>query len=304
MEFPETLTSPQQRIFEIIKDYLDKNPFFTLDDLYRICKKNAKVPDNEIHSILNGFINNKLIVDGSKLTRDTILKNPTRTEIYHFISKNPALNFTQILKKFNLGSYAARWHLEMLRKFGFIRQKKIKIYNVYFRRDFPENKESVVYTLRNRNALRIYLCLQYTSLNSNNLAQVLNLNYSTIQYHIQELMQHKLITPMGTNKFAVNPDFTEFLKQFYDLTVPPELKHLRDALTGGKSKGSPPSDIEFRKTTENQINTLINQIQQLQDNLMNQQKFPHSLEKIENRLLKIEEEMRIFSERFSKIKIP
>lgn len=296
MEFSETLTSPQLQIFEIVQAYLNKNPFFVIDDLYVICKKNTKIPENEIYSILNGFIKKKLIVDGSKLTRDNILKNPIRSEIYNFISKNPALNFTQILKKFNLHSYTARWHLEMLKKFGFIRQKKIKIFNVFFTQDFPENKELIVYSLRNPNALKIFLCLQYTPLNSNNLARILNLNYSTIQYHIQELIQHKLIISIG-NKFSINSDFTNFLKQFYDLTIPKEVISLCDSLTGGKGKNSSTNDLEFRQNIKNELNALADQIKFLQNHLNNPPNFTRTLDEIENRLLKLEAELRNLSEK-------
>ena len=302
MDFKETLTPNQQKVYEIVKEYLRKNPFFTLDDLSRVCKRNTSLPENEINSILAQFVYKRVIIDGSKLTKDIILENEIRKGIYDFISKNPALNFTQILKKFNIGSYAARWHLEMLRKFGFIRQKKIKIYNVYFNNNFPEPKEEITFSLRNQNAFKIYLCLKQIPLNSNNLAQILNLNYSTIQYHVKDLSQNKLIITNGSNQFKVNPEFTDFLQQFYDLTIPQELIQHCDELSEGKGKVSPQPDIEFRKNIENQIATLTTQIKQLQMNLNSQQHLTQTLEKLETRLLTLEEEMKNLTEALSKIK--
>jgi len=302
VEFKETLTPTQQTIYEIVQDYLKKNPFFTINDLLQYCKKNTQIPPPEIQSILTKFVYKQIISSGSKLTKNTVLKNPIRNEIYQFISKNPALNFTQLLKQFNLGSYAARWHLEMLRRFGFIRQKKIKIYNAFFATDFPENKDALVYSLRNQNALKIYLCLQYTPLNSNKLAQILNLNYSTIQYHIKELLQNKLLIPDEGNKFTINPELTDFLNQFYDLTIPEDLKDLCDNLSVVKEKSSPQPDLEFRENIENQLATLTTQLKQLHETILSQQNLTQTIEQIETRLLTIEEEMKNFTETLNKFK--
>jgi len=302
VDFKETLTPNQQKVYEIVKDYLTKNPFFTINDLYRICKKQTKIPGTEIHSILTGFVYKNIIVDGSKLTKDTVLKSPIRREIYTFISKNPALNFTQILKQFNLGSYAARWHLEMLRKFGFIRQKKIKIYNVYFSTDFPANKETIIYSLRNRNALKIYLCLQYAPLNSNNIAQILNLNYSTIQYHIKDLLENELIIVYENNKFTANPDFTDFIKQYYDLTMSQELMQICDDFSAEKEKVIGQINLVFQTRIENKLETLADQLKSLQDNMFQQERLIQIIENFEHRLLVIETQMARFSEFFIKLK--
>ncbi len=286
----------------MVQDYLNKNPFFTLDDLYRLCKKQTQIPEPEIHSILTGLVNKKIIVDGSKLTRETVLKNPIRAEIYNLISKNPALNFTQILKKFNLGSYAARWHLEILRKFGYIRHKKIKIYNVFFRQDFPENKEPVVYSLRNPNALKIYSCLDYTPLNCNNLAQILNLNYSTIQYHLKDLLEKELINLDEKGKFTVNPEFSDYIKQYYEITISPELMRLCDDFSAEKERKLGLINSEFQSRIENQLTALANQFKTLQDTINRQESLIQKIEKMETRLIAVETQMKSFSEFFLKLK--
>ena len=302
MDFKETLTPNQQKVYETVKAYLNRNPFFTLNDLYRICKKTTSIPANEINLILTRFVNKKFIIDGSKLTKVNILKNEIRKGIYNYISKNPALNFTQILKQFNIGSYAARWHLGMLRKFGFIRQKRFKIYNVHFSNDFPENKEELVFSLRNQNAFKIFLCLKYAPLNSNNIAQILHLNYSTIQYHIKDLFHNKLIITNGGNKFLINPEFTDFLNQFYDLTVPEEFMKNCDDLSDGNRRGLLRSGLEFQDKIESQLDAITSQIKQFQDNSISQQSFTQTIEKIENRLLIMEETMRNLYESLKKLK--
>ena len=118
MGFVNELTDNQRQIYLVAKNYLHKNPNFTFHELFTICKKTNSIPDTEIISIIEKFIQRKIFVPGSRLTKDNVLKNELRNNLYDLISKNPGLNFSQIINRFKIGPNSGRWHLEMLKKFG------------------------------------------------------------------------------------------------------------------------------------------------------------------------------------------
>lgn len=224
MDFLNTFTEDQKGIYEVAKTYLQKNPHFTIDELFSVCKKKTKVPDNKVMAILEEFVWNKIFVPGSRLTRETVLNNEKRDELFQLISKNPGLNFNQIIKRSKLGSYMGSWHLELLKKFEIIKERKFMIYNLYFPQNFPEDKEITIFFLRNPNILKIYVCLKYSPLNPNILSKILDLHYSTIQYHLRNLQKHEIILNNEDNCYSINPKHVNFLAKYYDLNIPDGFK--------------------------------------------------------------------------------
>ncbi len=223
MKKEDFLTENQRKIYEIARNYLQKKPNFTINDLLSVCSKESWLSDEEILKILNRFIKKKVIVPGSRLTRETVLKNETRNNLYQFISENPGYNITRILTHFKVGPYTGRWHLEILKKFGFIKEVKFSIYKIFYHINFPKDKEILVFLIRNKNSFHIYLSLINNTLNPTQLSKILNLHYTTIQFHLKKMLQSKLVIEIDYNTFSVNTDFLSFLGQYYDLNVPLEL---------------------------------------------------------------------------------
>lgn len=174
--------------------------------------------------ILEKFIRKKIFVPGSRLTRETVLNNMKRSEIYQLITALPGLNLSQILSHLNLGQRLGYWHLRVLKKFEFIRERKIMKYNLYFHHDFPRGKESIIFFLRNSNAFRIYLCLKVHPLNTNMLSKILEVHYTTVQYHLNHLEQNELVFVKEDKTYSIIRERVSFVKQYYDLTIPRELK--------------------------------------------------------------------------------
>ncbi len=219
----DTFTPEQRKIYEITKSYLEKHPHFTIDELYSICKRNSNFDDTLIIKTLEQFFRKKIFVPGSRMTKENILDNANRKEIYDYIAENPGVNFSQILNQFGLGPHAGRWHLEMLNKFQFIKTKKHSIYKTFFTREFPDDKEIPVFLLRNSNIMNIYRLIKTEPLNTNDLAKILDLHYSTVKYHIKRLLKNKLIQNTTEKKYAVITELTTFLEKYYDFMLSPEL---------------------------------------------------------------------------------
>ena len=240
----DTFTENQRKIYKIAKDYLQKNPHFTINELILVCKKNSNLPKNEISKILEKFIRKKIFVPGSRLTSETVLKNKTRLQIYNYLSVNPGLNFNQILNLFKIGPFAGHWHLEMLKKFGFIKERKFAIYKVFFHKDIPADKELIIFLLRNPNVFNIYLCLIKNPCTPNDLSKILDLHYSTIQYHLKKMQHNKLIIANDDKTYSINSGFQDFLTQHYDWTVPRELnKKIEEYIEPKRPVPSPQEEI-------------------------------------------------------------
>lgn len=239
MDFKVTLTKNQIIIYEIAKDYLQKQPHFTTNDLFLACKKKTKLSINEISTILEKFIRKKIFVPGSRLTRETVLDNKKRNELYQLIFSTPALNLNRLLTRVDLGQQLGYWHLGMLKKFELIREKKIMNYTLYFLHDFPRGKETIIFLLRNPNILKIYLCLKNHPLNPNILSKILDLHYTTVKYHLNHLQQNKMIYLKDNNTYSINLEHESFVERYYDLTSPIELKEKIEEYLKNKKAASP-----------------------------------------------------------------
>lgn len=224
MDVLDTFTDKQRIIYEITKKYLQKYPHFSIEGLYGFCKRNCKLTDDEIIQIIQSFLRKKVFIPGTRLTKENILRNEKRSEILEFISANPGMKFTQIIKYHRIGPHAGRWHIEVLKKFGFITERKFTIFKVYFQINFPNDKEPIVSILRNPNTLKIYSILKEYSFNPNDLSKILDLHHSTIQYHLDRMLDCQIVRVDESNYYTTNPNFHEFLERYYDLAIPLELQ--------------------------------------------------------------------------------
>ena len=106
------------------------NRYFTLEDIVpfinvRIKKFSINLNYVGIREILRSLIKKKQILERSKLTREEILDNHNRREIFTFINENPGVYFNQIANKLNLSNYILAWHIKILLKFNYIRSKYV-----------------------------------------------------------------------------------------------------------------------------------------------------------------------------------
>ena len=246
----DKFTENQRIIFEIAKEYLQKHPNFTREELFSVCKRSCKLSVKEIMEILDNFIRKKVFVAGSRLTRENVLKNEIRHQIYDYISKNPGINFTQILNYFKIGPYEGRWHLEMLKRFELIREQNFEKYHVYFHKDFPNDKELIVFSLRNQSIYKIYSCLRDQPFKLTDLTNFLELHHSTVQYHLQKLQNVNLIKKNPENLYSVNMEFLHFLEQYYNFTLSPDLRTKINAYLETKKPAVLPTEEEIKVLRE------------------------------------------------------
>lgn len=134
---PRPVIDQEDLILNIIIEYLGDNRTFRLNKIIpfihsRISKSTTNINIDGIKRNLNSLLKKKIIVEGSKLTRDSVLDTPNRKILYEFIKNNPGYYLNHILDKIKISKYVVYFHIEVLLKFGWIKSEIIENHEVYF----------------------------------------------------------------------------------------------------------------------------------------------------------------------------
>jgi hypothetical protein len=88
-----------KRVIEIAEAIMSKNKVLNIETLYNVAKKSLNLPKSGLLFIIQFLINKKILIEGSKFSRETVLSNPTRRGIYNCIRANPGVHFSILRKK-------------------------------------------------------------------------------------------------------------------------------------------------------------------------------------------------------------
>ena len=88
-------------VFDFIQDYLNDSRPFSFESLVpvlqnRLSRTSVDLNNEGLRQILLSLVKKKLIVEGSVLSRETILNNSSRKRIYEYIIENNGVLFSQI----------------------------------------------------------------------------------------------------------------------------------------------------------------------------------------------------------------
>ena len=77
----------EQLVINVVQDYLNKNRSLDVGNILPFIRSNfskasININDNGIKQIIHALIKKNVIVQGSKLIRNEVLKNPNRKEIF------------------------------------------------------------------------------------------------------------------------------------------------------------------------------------------------------------------------------
>jgi len=140
----------------------------------------------------------------SSINNILLLKN--QRDIYQYIKKNPGLHFSEISRKMKIPKTTLKYHLNRLQKNKLITVSKSKRYLRYY---ILENT-SVKYK-KYLNILRIktnrYILIYITGwivVSRKELIEELNLNFSTIDKAINQLIKNGLIEKAPVEKGIIN----------------------------------------------------------------------------------------------------
>ncbi len=216
---PIKLLEQEKLVLTAIQEYLNKNRYFNMKDILpfinaRFKMASVNINNRGIEEILKTLTQKKLVVEGSKLTREDLLINKKRSLIYEFIIKNPGTYFNRIVKELNLSNHVVIWHLEMLLKFEFIKSQKIENHEIYFDFEYSLKNTELKYFTSKEKSKRIidYLKKNDLGVPKTRLSTDLKLHINTATKYLTFLEQFQVVVKRklsGKTLFFIQDEFLE-----------------------------------------------------------------------------------------------
>jgi len=149
------LDKVERKILTIVDRLIKTNQPVKIKDLFKIAKRELKFPSEEIEGAIWKLISKKYIVNGTKLTKATVMENKNRQEMLRLIFNKPSIHIRDIRSTMNMGAYLTAWHLQILEKFGYIRKKSQKNQILVFPFPLKEEYEDVFKVLNDEKVFEI-----------------------------------------------------------------------------------------------------------------------------------------------------
>jgi predicted transcriptional regulator len=212
-------------VIEIAEEIFSKNQALNVETLYNVVKKRLKIPRNGLLFIIQFLINKKILIEGSKFSKETVLSNYIRNRIYSYIIMNPGVHFS-VLRKEALSEETGSsgqlvWHLEMLLKFNYINKIKVGHYTVFLPYELDENVGRILFILRDRiNKKIIHLLIENESFIKSDIYKEIDEKRENVYYRINNLLEHGIITLNQDldKEMCINRDLKEDIIRILDAT--------------------------------------------------------------------------------------
>ena len=194
-----TLKNPNvQKIIDIAKELIEENKVLRVKNLYDRAIKCLKIPGGVLLEIINFLINKKILIDGSKLTRDIILLNLYRKKIYTLIYKYNGATFSFLREKAfkNQSSSSGQllWHLGMLLKFEFIKKIKIGNYTMFLPVDMDDYSGTLYFYMKDNLYKKIIELLLNNEKNRKpDIYKKINVKRENVNYRLRVLLDNHIL---------------------------------------------------------------------------------------------------------------
>ncbi len=205
-----------KKVIEIAEEIMSKNKVLNIETLYNVAKKSLKLPRNGLLFIIQLLINKKVLIEGSKFSRETVLVNPTRRGLYNYISANPGAHFSILRKRaLSMGSESSGqlvWHLEMLLNFNYIYKIKVGNYTVFLPIEMEVDLGIINFLLRDKiNRKIVDLLRTQRSIKNSEIFKFLDEKREQVNYRLKTLINYDLICFKEdlSKEVYLNPDKQE-----------------------------------------------------------------------------------------------
>ena len=187
-----------KQVLDIAEEIIDSNKILNIDILYKTAKKFLKLPRKGLLEIIQYLINKKILVDGSKQTKKTVLFNIYRKKIYNAIKENNGLKFSSIRKKIftkNAGSSGQLiWHLEVLLKFGYLKKINIGKFTIFLPIDMEDELGKLHFFLKNKlNRKIIEILNNHDKIKKSDIHKYLEDKRENVYYRLNVLSENNII---------------------------------------------------------------------------------------------------------------
>ncbi len=212
-----------KRVLEIAEEIMRKNKILNIENLYNLAKKQLKIPRNGLLSIIQFLINKKILIEGSKFSKETVLSNYIRKGIYNYIKIHPGVHFSILRKKalpeVKGSSGQLIWHLEMLLKFNYIKKIKVGNYTVFLPFDIDEKVGLILFLLRDRiNYKIIHLLFKENTMIRSEIYKEIEEKREDVYYRINNLIDQDIIIVSASSdkEICINPNTKELISDILE----------------------------------------------------------------------------------------
>lgn len=209
-----------KKVLEIAEEIMRQNKVLNVENLYNLAKKRLKLPRNGLLSIIQFLLNKKLLIEGSKFSKETVLSNRIRNGILKYIQANPGVHFSDLRKAAlpeEMGSSGQLvWHLEMLLKFKYVKKIKVGNYTIFLPIDMGEDVGRTLFMLRDRiNFKVIELLFKKNNVSKSEIYKLIEEKREDVYYRINNLIDLEIIivNPKSVKEICINPNFKEVISE-------------------------------------------------------------------------------------------
>lgn len=146
--------------------------------------------------------------------------------VFEFIYNNPGSHFRKIKKEMDLSIGTIQYQLNKLEKDGKIVSIHHRFYKFYFPNGVFQDREKEILQVLNNASLRnvLLIIIEKKHLSKHEIANLLNISYSSVNWHLKQLTSYGIIVEKRDRKFIrysmndeVNyvPEIIKLLKNHY-----------------------------------------------------------------------------------------
>ncbi len=190
----------EEIIFNAVQDYLNGNRILESETIMsciksRFSKVSININETGIKKHIESLVEKKRIVEGSKLTKDDVLFNPKRKEIYDFIIENPGSYLNKIVNGVKLNHQTVQWHVNILLQFDFIQKTTMDNHEIYSDSNINKDEIHILYLRKKKESKKIldYLKKEQAGSNKTQLASELEMDPKTITKYLNLLEKANFI---------------------------------------------------------------------------------------------------------------
>ncbi|MHA2006147.1 MAG: hypothetical protein ACXABO_01490 [Promethearchaeota archaeon] len=200
------VTEEEFKVFNLIQEFLNHNRVFCKEKAGSYIKSrntaNCNLNYTGIKTIINSLQKKNLIVEGSKLTRRTVLLNTNRRLMLKLIGENPGIHMNKLSKKLNICPYVSKWHLSMLLRFNLIREQNLNNRKGYFESSLIPGNDRVLQTISLEKCRNIveFLKINNKGCTKHQISKSLHMHHNTTTKYLNKLGTFNLLVRKKINQ--------------------------------------------------------------------------------------------------------
>ena len=151
-----------RKVLNIAEEIMHSGKTLDVDHLCNVTKRELKLSGRKTLEIIDFLLGNHILIEGTRFSRDEILENTYRAQIWRLIKTFGGVHFSFIKKQvfFELSDTPGSpgqllWHLGLLLRFKYVKRCKAKNYTIFMPATMDEEMGIVCFLLNDTRNLKI-----------------------------------------------------------------------------------------------------------------------------------------------------